>query len=538
MLPLLPTAGPDAEALARLDALAPGLAEAVAARTSDVGPIAALLSRADPALVPLLLPARPEGPVEDAVGEVEEVDLLSASVWRDGTVVEGEIRGRGVAQQGAWLHLDTGGGPAPDLQLGFGAGWLRASRMTGWAYGGPILLNGSSVVTGDTVRFRVDLAQLGPVDLDHAGSVVALMRGRTQTDYGPAGAFGPAEAHALDALVALPAAAAAVDPDLTVAVALAFGPWRGLVEPDVVPLVEEDAAGWLRYGLGVDAWLAAHGAGWSLRDQPAFAKLLWAWPGGQSFAYGAFPVATHATLLSRERYRFAVPSADTLVALRDLLPIWPTAWDTAVRRDDVIWAKMRYRASADGMRALCASGEARKDDCKAWGEEQARGFDLGEIDGTRIPTDLGTSASLQVDLEARFAQFWGDCSTAVAIALAAYQSVGLVPLGLGYAGPSWDYPTHDFPLFLDGDRFVSPQGMPHAGWADARTYAYAVIPALDPVLGAGMGKSRAGWAQGASVVGGEITYGQVAAWVQQGVALDDVAGWVLAAREGRWIELR
>jgi hypothetical protein len=524
------------DAVASLDALVPGLGEAIAARSEAPAPLASLLSRADPGLVRLLLPVRVAGAMEDATGEVAEVDLLSADVWREGSVVAGEIRGRGVREHGAWLHVDTGGGPAPDLQLGFGAGWLRASRMTGWTYGGPMVLNGESTVSGDTVRFRVDLAQLGPVE-DHAGAVVALMRGLTQTDYGPAGAFGPVQAHALDALGALPAREASVDPDLAVAVALAFGPWRALVEPEVVPLVEADAAAWLRYGLGVDAWLAERGAGWSLRAQPAFAKLLWAWPGGQSFAYGAFPVATQATLLSAERYRFAVPSADTLVALRDMLPIWPTAVDTAVRRDDVVWAKLRYRASHDGMLALCASGEVRKNECKDWGEEQARGFVLGEIDGVRIATDQGVSASLQVGLHERHAQFWGDCSTAVALSTAAYQAVGLVPLGLGYAGASWDFPTHDFPLFLDGDRFVSPQGTPHDGWAGAETYAYAVVPALDPVLGAGIGKSRTGWAQGAAVVGGHLTYGELGRRVRQGIPLDEVIGWVLAAREGRWVEL-
>ncbi|MFZ5482264.1 MAG: hypothetical protein ACOZNI_36220 [Myxococcota bacterium] len=521
---------PAASPIARLDALLPGLGEAVAARTDAPEPVAALLEAADPSLVRLLLPFR--GPVEDAAGEVDEVDLHAAEVHRDGSVVWGEIRGRGVARHGAWLHLDTKGGPAPDLQLGVGAGWLRSAPMSGWTYGPTATLAGESVVDGDAVRFRVDLGEPS----DHAGSGVAYVRGLKETDYGPAGALGPVEAHALDALLALMSPRAGEDPDLTVAVALAFGPWRGLVAPDVVPLVEEDAAAWLAYGLGVDTWLEAHGAAWRLRSQPAAAKLLWAWPGAQSFAYGAFPIATQAEPLTRDRYRFVVPSVDTLVALRDMLPIWPSAWDTAVRRDDVVWAKMRYRASAEAMRTLCAAGEVRENECRDWEKEQASGFHLGEIDGVRIATDLGVSASLQVDLEATRAQFYGDCATAVAIATAAYQAVGLVPMAVGYAGASFDWPTHDFPLYLEGDRFVSPQGGPHPDFRAAETYAYVVVPALDPVLGTQLATARTGWAHGAAIAGGHLTYGEVERWVAEGIPLETVFGWVVAAYEGRWTE--
>jgi hypothetical protein len=151
-----------------------------------------------------------------------------------------------------------------------------------------------------------------------------------------------------------------------------------------------------------------------------------------------------------------------------------------------------------------------------------------------VALDKGTSAALQVRVRDEGGSFVGDCGMATSVAVTALQSVGLVPLAMGYAGPSWAYPTHDFPLVLDGDRFVAPQATPSAKWAADDTFVYVTVPALDPVLGTPLGWEPDGWTRGGSVAGGTMTYGALDRWVSDGVPLSTVLGWTEDARSGDW----
>jgi hypothetical protein len=530
----------------RLDAALPGLAAAVGRYTDDLEPVADVVDAASPTLVHLLLPARlptlSGGELSDLVGESPDADLLSAGVTLDGTVLTGVIRGTGVAESGGWLLVDGRDGPAPDLLLGFGDGWVRAATVDSWAFGPQVALAGTSSVehhrgSADAVRFTVDLASTDRVAPGHAGAVTALLKSADETvwDFGPAGATGRPDPHAVATLVRIAAVADGLeDPDLAVAVALDFGGWRGLVTPEVRAEVEGDAVDWYRYGIALDEWLALQDAGWTLRDQPPAAKLLWAWPSAQSVVYGAFPVGMQAAALSRERYRFDVPDVDTLAALRDDLPVADTAWETASARDEAIWGDLDYRASDAGMAALCDAHAIDATECFRWGRDRAAGRTLGEVDGVAVALDKGTSAALQVRLHDEHGHFVGDCGTATALAMTAFQAVGLVPLGVGYAGPSWAYPTHDFPLVLDGDRFVAPQATPGAKWAGSDTFVYATVPMLDPALGTPLGWEPNGWTRGGSVAGGTITYGALDRWVSDGIPLSTVLGWTEDARGGDW----
>jgi hypothetical protein len=411
--------------------------------------------------------------------------------------------------------------------------------MESWTYGPEVALAGESKVEGDTVRFRVDLAATGMLAPGHAGAVTAIVKGEKGWDYGPAGELGRPDPHAVAVLVALAEDAdPMVDPDLALAVALDFGTWRGLVAPEVVATVEDDAVGWYKYGIGLDDWLADQGAGWTLASQPALAKLLWAWPGGETMVQGALPVSQQGHLLDRESYRFDVTDAETLKALRDMLPLGETAWETASQRDDAIWGDLRYRASESGMKALCAGKALKSNTCAQWRHEQDEGFNLGVVDGKTVTSDMGVSASFQIGVHHEHRTFIGDCGTATALATAAYQAVGLVPLSLGYAGPTFEWPTHNFPLFLDGERFFSPQATPSEKWHRYDTFAYATIPVLDPVLGAALGSEPGGYARGGAVAGGRLTYGALGMEVDGGVPLATVTEWVLDAREGDWPELK
>ena len=122
--------------------------------------------------------------------------------------------------------------------------------------------------------------------------------------------------------------------------------------------------------------------------------------------------------------------------------------------------------------------------------------------------------------------------------MAAYQAVGLAPLGVGYAGPSWTSPTHNFPLWSEGDRLRSPQGMPSHRWDGDTTWAYAVLPVVDPYAGVALGWEPDGWARGGSVAGGALGYGELGTWIGEGVELADVAAWIEDGATGAWPEFR
>jgi hypothetical protein len=539
----------------RLDAALPGLASAAErALGKDALPaLADLIDAADPSLVQLLLPKDDHRPLEELSGEAPSVrgaprppDLLSARAWLDGTVLRGEVTGRGVAEHGAWLQLDTRGGPAPDLFVGVAdEDAVRVATMDDWAYGPQTALAGSSRVSADTVRFAVDLAPTGRVRAGDGGAAVAIVRDATTWDPGPAGALVPQKPDALTILGALLDAAAKPgddahvdvldDPDLAVAVALGFAPWLRWVAPEVRATVAEDAVERFAYGVELDPWLEAAGAQWRFASLPAGAKLVWASPGAQAVSYGAMPVARAAAPLSLARYRFAVPDADTLAAYRDGMPLDPDPFTTAGLRDDAIWARLRYRASAEAMEAVCEAGLVSHNRCAAEASERAHRADLGVVDGVRVPLDGGVSATHQLGVLEREGEFVGDCATATTVALTAFASVGLPGVALGYAGPSFDFPTHDLPLVLIGDRFTSPQSTPSQRWAADTTWVYAHPPVLSGVHGGTLATEPAGaFARGGGVAGGRTTYGALGAWLDAGVPLSTVVGWAREGARGEW----
>jgi hypothetical protein len=557
---------------AQLEALAPGLAAAARGvfgpDESDLRPVAELLSQADRGLVRLLVPPAAAGGVvlhDDLRGEARAglaspargsqplalPDLVAAGVTLEGTVLRGEITGEGVGDEGGWVQLDTRGGPAPDLLVGFGQERILAATMDDWAYGPHVVLAGTSTLTGDTVRFTVDLASPGRIAPGHPGAAVALVRRGERVDVGPAGLLGRPAPHALEVLAALMDARdepggrgptgrgpdVLDDPDLAVAVALAFAPWRGWVAPEVRPVVEADAVGWLAYGLDLDGWLARKGAGWTVQGLPPGGKLAWATPAPQAASYGALALTRAGDPLSLARYRFAVPDAATLAELRDLLPIRETPFATAEARDSALWDALTYRASDAGMAAVCAARSVRSNECANWKRDRAHAADLGIVDGVRIPQDGGVSVTHQLRVLDRDDSFVGDCATATTLALASFQAVGLPGLAVGYAGDSWATPTHDMPLVLVGDRFVPVQAAPSARWAAAPTWVYVHVPPLEAGGGASLGNEPSGWSRGPAVPGGRTTYGALSPWLDAGVPLASVLGWTREGRQGTWGEI-
>ena len=511
----------------RLDHALPGLAEAVRRYTEDLGPVADLVDEADPALVALLLP-RSEGMIPDRVAESPAVDLLAARVELDGSVLAGRIEGYG----SPGLLVDVARGAAPDLRVRFRDEGIWVEEMDGWSFGPPVRVAGESAGRGGTVDFRVDLRPW--VELGHVGAAVAGEAAGVEWDYGPAGVLGVPEPHAVALLVGL--VGVAEDADLTVAVALGYATWRAHVQDPT--LVAVDARARLEYGVDLDPWLVRHQAGWRLGTQPAVNKLLWAWPGGEAVVYGALPLAWAPEPLSAEAYRFHVPSVAALATLRDDLSFAADAQVTADRRDEAIWDEMDYRAADAGMAALCKDKLLSSATCFSWKQDRNAGRTLGVVDGRPVPMHLGTSVERQLERLAEEGSTVGDCATATTLALAAYQAVGLAPLGVGYAGPSWTYPTHNFPLWSEGDRLRSPQGMPSHRWDGDTTWAYAVLPVVDPYAGVALGWEPDGWARGGSVAGGALGYGELGTWIGEGVELADVAAWIEDGATGAWPEFR
>lgn len=511
----------------RLDRALPGLAAAAGAYTEGLGPVADLVDAADPALVRLLLP-RSEGLRSDRVGESPEVDLLAARVELDGTRLVGRIEGSGAPH----VLVDVRDGPAPDLRVGLREDGVWIEEMDGWTFSPARRVPGEVTRRDGGVEFDVDLA--GWAERGHVGAALAAERAGEVWDYGPAGVLGEPEPHAVALLVGLLGQAA--DADLTLAVALAYAPWRAHVADTAAVLA--DARARLRYGVDLDPWLARHEAAWRLGDQPPLNKLLWAWPGGEAVVYGALPLAWAEAPLSPEAWRFHVPSVAALTTLRDDLPFDPDPQVAADARDVAIWEDMTYRAADAGMAALCKDKRLPSATCFSWKQDHNAGRTLGPVDGRPIPMHLGTSVELQLDRLAEDGSTVGDCSTATTLALAAYQAIGLAPLGVGYAGPSWYWPTHNFPLWSAGDRLRSPQGMPDHRWDADTTWAYAVLPVVDPYAGVALGWEPDGWARGGSVAGGALSYGELGRWVDEGVELADVAAWIEDGATGGWPEFR
>lgn len=553
----------------RLEAMAPGLADAsrrvFGPEEADLRPVADLLAQADRGLVRLLVPPVPSSGItlhDDLRGEaraglgragadkdVPVPDLVAAGVTLEGTVLRGEITGEGVGDEGGWVQLDTRGGPAPDLLVGFGQERILVAPVDDWAYGPQVALAGTSTLAGDTVRFRVDLASTGRIAPGHAGAAVAMVRRGERVDVGPAGLLGRPAPQALAVLTALIDAGDAGpsasprgpdvrdDPDLAVAVALAFGPWRGWVAPEVRAVVEADAVGWFAYGLDLDPWLARKGANWTVQGLTPWAKLAWATPSPQAASYGALALSRAGEPLNLARYRFSVPDAETLGELRDLLPLEDTPLATAEARDTALWDVLTYRASDAGMEAVCAARTVRSNECAQWKLDRTHRADLGQVDGVRIPQDGGVSVTHQLHILDRDDAFVGDCATATTLALASFQAVGLPGLAVGYAGDSWATPTHDMPLVLVGDRFVPVQAAPSARWAASPAWVYVHAPGLEGSSAASLGNEPAGWSRGPAVPGGRTTYGALSPWLDAGVPLDAVMTWARAGRDGAWGEI-
>ena len=544
----------------RLEQALPGLGDAAAGvfgeEERDLAPLADLVREADPDLVRLLLPKKVRGAMPDTVGEVlhqrarlkasaedlPEVDLLEAEATLRGGVLRARIVGTGVAEGGAALELDTRGGPAPDLLVRVPtADTITVATLDNWVEGPAQAFPGQVTLTEDTVSLTVDLSETGRLESGHAGAAGARIEAGEGAahivDRGPAGRLGRPSPHALSLLKAMLATKGVDltdDPDLALAVAIGFAPWRGWVAIEVRPEVAEDAADWFRYGLGLDAWLEREGAAWRLGTLPGEAKLLWAWPGAQSVSYGAFAVAREDKALSLARYRFLVPDVATLEAWRDALPMGEDVLSTAELRDTALWDDLRYRATPAAMDAVCEDGRVRSNMCAGWARDVAQGKDLGWVDGVRVGLDQGVSASHQLRVRERERELVGDCATATTVSIAAMQAVGVPALPVGYEGDDWSTPTHVQPAVLLGERFLSPQDYPSAKWSSAPAWVYVAVPALDPSMAAALGEEPGGGARGPAVAAGRTTYGALSMWGEAGVPLDTVMGWVRDGMNGEW----
>ena len=494
------------------------------------------LAAPDPWLLSLLDPPVSSGELADFSAESAAADLTAAEVRLDGTVLSGHILGNHLEKNGAWLVLDLSGGPAPDLRLGVGKGWVRAAPVLadGWSTGPSMPLVGTTTLKGDRLDFRVDLLATGRVEAGHAGAVTALVSDGVVEDTGPGGSVGPPISPARAVWEGMQGEDLGLDPDLALAVALDFGIWYARVQPQVQPIVLEDARGWYRYGAALDGWLQSRGLPWRLRDQSPLAKLLWAWPGGQTVIYGAMPLAFEQGAMDEARYRFHVLAPQLLPSLRDNLPVQADLWGTAQARDTFVWQHLRYRGPEGAMRALCRNGVFTPEECKGWLKEVADKKNLGSVDGVTIPLEGGVSAAFQWERYQHEQEFVGDCATATSLSMAAYQAVGLVPLAAGYAGPDWNSPTHEQPFVLDGSVFLSTQTGPSPTFARENTYAYVILPLLHPVHSLSVGWEPGGWARGGAVAGGWMWYGVLARQWENGISLESVGQWLETQWNGGW----
>ena len=533
-----PFAAPEADPVADLSALHPQLAEALLRHTDEATApaVAALLLAADTRLRTLVLPATPAGPFPDREGEDIRVDLRRADFRLEGTHLVGTAEGVGVAENGVWLDLDVSGGPAADLRLGFGRGWSREATLDGGAPS-PFLPRDVLPELGpEWISVSLDLSGSARFDPGHAGSVVASVKSfdGTVVDVGPGGFLGPPPEDALDVLAAIVAAGPVQDADLAVALAVTFGTVRAKVADDVVALVDADAVAWLAYGQGLDAWLEAAKVDWRFSDRDALGKLVWAWPAGQTVAYGSFAMVNEPAPLTAARYRFLVPGVAELTALRDRTPLNASAALTADQVDAQLWRGLAYRTNDDLMASLCRAGALDSGTCKGWGAERLRGADLGSVDGKRIAPSEGVSASHQLAILAERGQFIGDCAMETSLAIWTLQSLGIPAIGMGWAGTDVGTPTHDVPLWLDGDTFRATQAGPGRDWAAESAFVYVTLPGVHPVNAFTFGREPNGWSRGGSVVGGWTRFAEVRRILATGLPASVVGDWIDTQALGGW----
>ncbi|MES2641906.1 MAG: hypothetical protein V4850_20620 [Myxococcota bacterium] len=514
----------------------PRLAAALRSRGLDADTlldVAEVVTAADARLVELLVPALPGGALPDARGEAAAVDLVDADVWLDGTTLRGIVRGRGVAENGIWIDLDLEGGPAPDLELGFGRGWTRAYGLDG---GGSPASGPLPVVEPDRVSFSLDLAHSGRLGRGLAGAATARLKSPDGlvSDGGPAGLLGPPPDEAIDVLLALLRGAPVTDPDLAVALAVTFGAVRPLVADTLVATVDADAVAWLRYGEGLDTWLAAAGAEWRFGTLDPLGKLTWAWPAAQSVVYGAVPIAGARALLDADHYRFVVPDTATLARLRARAPLAPSAVETARNIDRTINTTLRYRAHDALMDTLCRNGTRSDEECEGWRADRRTNANLGTLGGAPVPLWEGASATWQLGVFARQGTYVGDCATATVLTIGTLQALGIPAIGMGWSGADFNTPTHDVPLWYDGATFRATQGGPGPAWNSAPAFVYVTLPAVHPVNAWTIGREPGGWSRGGSVAGGWITYGTLTQLLRDGLPGARLGGWIDVQAAGGW----
>lgn len=517
----------------------PEWAEALATYRDDpvtLADAAEVLLAADPRLVDLLLPVVPNAGVPDRTGEDVRVDLLAASAHLEGNTLVGWIQGVGVAENGGWLAVDIGGGPALDLQFGFGNAWSREATLDRSQATSAMVTDVIPEVVGNTVHFEVDLSRSSRFEPGHSGAAVAMVKAFDGSihDVGPAGILGEPSTESFAVLAAIVESQPVVDADLAVALAVTFGTLRSIVADNVVETVDADAVEWLHYGESLDTWLEEQKAEWSFSTLNPLGKLVWAWPAAQAVAYGAFPLSAQANLLSADEYRFVVPDVASLQALRDGAPLRESAAETATAIDVSTWSVLRYRASDDLMTTLCANDGLDRRTCRAWRADRTAGVDLGTVAGQRVPIHEGVSSTLQLDILEHQGEYIGDCATATTLVMNTMQSVGLPALAMGWSGSDLATPTHDVPLWFDGDRFRGTQRGPPKEWRKDTAFVYLFLPGVHPENAFALASEPHGWSRGGSVAGGWTTFREVEALLRDGLPADVVGGWIDVQAAGGW----
>ncbi len=554
---LAPAPPPSLTPAERLDLLASGLSTAVARYTDDLGAVADVLEAADPQLVPLLLPHDTAGTLTDDASEIPVgPDIAWVKIRREvrGGVVEYRGRVEGDDLDRVQIYVDAQGGPAPDRVYTLGNPILQSEVIPGGTMADiGVGVPGQAFADDRGWTFVLPMANPGPVSMtvrarraDDTG--ISDPTERDRVDDAAGGVFG-ATSEAVGLLVALlsegghggPPLRAGDDggpeddPDLLVAVALAWAPWLDLVDAAVRPQVRADARDRLRYAREVDAWLSERARPWSVHGLGSVQKVLWAWPGGQGVVYGARPLAWESDALSAEAYRFHVADLETLRILRDEFPLKDTPYTTGDARDDKTWADLDYRADDAGMEALCDQKLLDRRTCFRWQRDRDEQRSLGLVDGAPIAMNLGTSASIQTDRWVEEDSFAGDCSTATSVMISMLQSVGLAPLALGWAGQTWYEPTHNLPLVWDGLRFLPMQASPSAKWRSKPAFVYALVPPLQShAMGVGWGGFGAA---GPSVPGSQTSYADLDSLLMEGVVAETVMRWLTEGQAGGWPQI-
>lgn len=513
-----------------------GLLPSLALAAEPAAPATPALDAVDPLLRALLDPAAPRGPYPDRTDEDVRVDLVRADAWLEGTRLVGHALGPGVAENGIWIDLDTRGGPAADLRLGFGRGWSREVTLDGRAstpfLGGQPLAE----VESDGLWFDVDLARSDRFDPEHAGAIVVSVKSfdGTVSDPGPGGFLGAPTDDAKVLFALLARSTAMEDPDLAAALAVGFGTLRAKVAEETLPLLDADVLAWYQYGIALDAWLPAHGAEWRLGGAGPLGKLVWAWPAAQTVAYGGLSLASQTEPLSPARYRYLVPTAAQLAELREASPLFPTARATADALDAAVWKQLRYRTNDTLMASLCRRNEVDGETCRQWRAEVGPAAVLTTVDGVAIPRSEGVSVPLQLALRAERGGYVGDCAVATSLAIWQLQALGIPAIGMGWAGTDPSTPTHDVPLWLDGEVFRATQRGPGREWAAESAFVYVTLPGVHPQNAYPLAREPNGWSRGGSVAGGWTRFAEVRRILAEGLPAAVVQQWIDVQAHGGW----